>query len=307
MSALVASHNDRLRAIDPDVAPANPLTDAVIKAAHMAGTIRTHQYAESDASALWGSLVRHVLHLRWSGEHALVPVVADLLDRITTAPSWTGDTSASLTWPSRDLTCAGAFLRQGMAPLTVLGMRGLRRHPPSRSIQPAGPGHLDAITDMAVRLHRMEVLLGALPDRPCLTERLHSELGVALRDPVHRIHVAAEHGLVVGFIHAQVPHGAWIEAQVTPGPAGYISRLFVDPAKRGRGIATALATAMENELSEHGARVALLHYSLTNPDGAAFWIKRGYRSVLTTWSIRPSPVNNSGQSRPLPPSSDGRA
>lgn len=291
MSALLALHNDRLRAIDPEVAPAGPLPEPVVEAAHVAGAIRTHRYAESDDAALWGSLSRHVLHLRWSGEHSLELVLADLLDRITTAPSWTGDTGVELVWPSHDLTSTGAFVRHGLAPLTILGMRTLRKSSPPRSILPAGTDHLDAITDMAVRLHRMEVSLGVLPDRPGLAERLRSELAMALRDPVHRVLVATEGRSVTGFVHAQVPHGAWIEARVTPGPAGYVSRLFVDPAKRGRGIATALATAVENAMSAHGARVALLHYSVHNPGGAALWIRRGYRAVLTTWSLRPSPVS----------------
>ncbi|WP_154697497.1 GNAT family N-acetyltransferase [Lentzea guizhouensis] len=287
MSELLASHNARLHAIDPNAGPAGPLAEPVVEAAHVAGGIRTHRYAESDDAALWGPLVRHVLHLRWSGERSPDPALSALLRRITSASSWRGDAGAALVWPSHDLVCAGSFARHGMTPLTVLGMRVLRKNAPSRLVRPAGTGHLDAITDMAVRLHNLEASLGVLPTRPNLSVRLLSELTAALQDPVHRVFVATEGDSVIGFVHAQVPHGAWIESQVTPAPAGYVSRMFVDPAKRGNGVATALAASVENELMEYGARVALLHYSLHNPGGAALWVKRGYRSVLTTWSLRP--------------------
>lgn len=300
LAQLCASHNERVRAIDPDVAAATLLpwsevdirATAAVAGVHAAGVVRTHRFAETDDAALWGPLVRHVVHLQAFGEFAQEQVLATLLREVTSESSWTGDAGITLTWPSRDASCVAALVQLGMAPLTVLGMRVLRDQPgdrPSHQIRRAEADHLDAIADYALQLHRVEMRLGVLPDRQNLPSRIRDELAAALDDPVNRILVAVEGSSVVGFVQAQLPRGAWIEGRVTPRPAGYMSRLFVDPACRGCGVGTSLAVSIENELRENGAHVALLHYSAHNPDGAPMWIRRGYRSVLTTWSLRPPP------------------
>lgn len=301
LELLQVAHNGRVHAIDPDVASAAPLpwdevelkATADVAGSQAAGVIRTNRYAETDDAALWGPLVRHVVHLRASGEHAQEHVLADLLGQITADRSWTGDAGVMLTWPSRDITCASTLVRHGMAPLTVLGMRILGSRSgghPSHRIRSAEIDDLDAVAGYAVRLHEMEMRLGVLPDRRDIVSRIRRELAAALDDPMSRILIAVEGDSVMGFVQAQLPRGAWVEGQVRPQPAGYMSRLFVDPSYRGSGVGTSLVRAIENELRECGAHIALLHYSIHNPDGAPMWVKCGYRSVLTTWSRRTSPT-----------------
>ncbi|WP_369222987.1 GNAT family N-acetyltransferase [Streptomyces sp. R39] len=90
----------------------------------------------------------------------------------------------------------------------------------------------------------------------------------------------------VGFLQGQVPHGAWIEKQVTLAPAAYLSRLFIEPTARRKSVGRGLVTVAHDVVRAHGAKVTMLHHSLHNPFAAPFWAELGYRPVLTTWSKR---------------------
>ena len=295
---LTADHNLRMSQIDPRVAPAPLMPEDHIhvasegKGALAAGRIQEQHYDESAYESLWGALRRHILHVRVAGPDpvpAFDRVVGGLLDRIDTGPGRGADQAVTLTWPSLDTRCAAPLVQHGFAPLTSLVVRELRRPDDlldGTTVRPAQRDDLEWLTDQAHRLHRFENGLGVLPERPALRARLHAELAEAMADPNCFILVALIHKDPVGFLQGQVPHGAWIEKQVTLAPAGYLSRLFIEPTARRKSVGRSLAAAAHDLVRAHGAKVTMLHHSLHNPFAAPFWAELGYRPVLTTWSKR---------------------
>lgn len=303
LASLARDHNRRMSDIDPRVAPAPPLDDnAVVSSsgpgALAAGSFRNQCYDESAFEALWGALCRHVVRIHVSGQNpapAFGDVLAGLLDRIQAAPGHTEDRAVVVTWPSMDTVCAAPLVRHGFAPLTVLAVNELRAHVDPRTsatVRRAERGDLDELTNQACRLHQFEMGLGALPDRSDLRARLRAELADTFDSEVDLILVAVVNGALVGFVHGQLPHGAWIERQIVPGPAGYLSRLFVEPAARRSSVGRGLVAAAHEVLRESGAEVALLHHSLHNPLATPMWGRLGYQPVLTTWTLsRPFPAH----------------
>lgn len=81
-------------------------------------------------------------------------------------------------------------------------------------------------------------------------------------------------GTDVGFLHET-------DWYVTDQGAGYVARLGVEPAARGRGVARALLLSSFAGMRERGRRVALLHVDSANATGAtALYESVGMRPVL---------------------------
>ncbi|MFD3974300.1 GNAT family N-acetyltransferase [Streptomyces cyaneofuscatus] len=304
---LTERHNRRWARIDSRVAPLPPPADdrelviARGKDAMAAGRIAEYRFGENTYEALWGPLLRHVLQVRVTGQDpaaALDEVLTGLLGRLG-APATPGDgpgtqpgsdQAAVLTWPSLDTACAAPLVRHGFAPLTSLVHRPLEGRPAAvsdASVRVALPGDLEWLNGQAEALHLFERSLGVLPRRPALRALLAEELASALTGEHSFVLVSVADGVPVGFLQGQFPHGAWIERQVTTGPTGYLSRLFVVPEARGRSVGRALIAAAHEALRARGARSVLLHHSLHNPLAAPLWARVGYRPVLTTWTRRP--------------------
>ncbi|MFD2419018.1 GNAT family N-acetyltransferase [Amycolatopsis pigmentata] len=98
------------------------------------------------------------------------------------------------------------------------------------------------------RLHRFEAELGVPPERSGLGARLREELAEAVDSEADLVLVGLIDGTPVGLLHGQLPQGAWIERQAAVGPAGYVSRLFVEPATRRGSVGRSLVTAAHEAL-----------------------------------------------------------
>ncbi|MGW5053389.1 GNAT family N-acetyltransferase [Actinokineospora sp. NPDC004072] len=290
MTELVRAHNRRMQAIDPAIAPAAAPAGAALTTTRTAAAwVRSHRYPQDSPEALWGALCRHTIHLLVSA-----PAPADEVDtllqealaHLRSHPDHGRDCAVALTWPSMDTALPGPLLRRGFAPITALAMRRIDDPEPGPAARPATirraePADLPWLVGHAERLHRLETDLGALPHRPNPRGRLHAELAAALGRDL--LLVAADR---TGFIHGQRPQGAWVERQVAVGPAGYLSRLYVDAPARRRSTGRSLVAAAHGALRAHGAQAVLLHHSIHNPIAAPMWARFGYRPVYTTWRRR---------------------
>lgn len=291
---LLSRHNRRRGRIDAALAPSGQLRrlddTSTFRTAHAwaVGRIEHTSYHPQEYSALWGPLQRYKLDIRISGRQAPVAfntVLADLVDR---ASGFRGlpDSALMITWPSRDTACASYLLKHGFAPVTVLALHAIGKgpSPPTGAIRITEASDVPRLTTLATRLHKLEVQLGALPDRKNLTRRIHDDIATSLTASTTRFWVAlSPEREVVGFVQAQEPQGAWIETQVAQRPAAYVSRLYVAPGHRSRGAGRDLVQQAHATLAAGGAKTTVLHHTLHNPCGTTFWARQGYRPALTTW------------------------
>jgi GNAT superfamily N-acetyltransferase len=58
-----------------------------------------------------------------------------------------------------------------------------------------------------------------------------------------------------------------------------LKRLYVDPAARGYGVASALLTAVEDSAAEHGRIRMILECGSKQPEAIALYEKHGYTSI----------------------------
>jgi putative acetyltransferase len=58
-----------------------------------------------------------------------------------------------------------------------------------------------------------------------------------------------------------------------------VKRLYVEPARRGSGVATALLRALEARAAERGWRTLRLETGTAQPEAIRFWQREGYRPI----------------------------
>jgi GNAT superfamily N-acetyltransferase len=233
---------------------------------------------------------------------ALLSRWSDHLDRV---PGTDGeDTSAVVTWPSRDVEGVAALLRHGLAPLIVVAVRrmGRRGQPqvPDQAgprwrggadvrIRRAGPADIDAVTRLGLETIRFDAYFGAVNERPYTGEALRAEAVTALAGPEPWVWLAERRGAPVGMAWAERPEAAgWIAPMTAASPVAYLYLMGVAAAERGGGIGTALAARAHQEIEAAGVAATLLHYALPSPLSAPFWAMQGYRPLWTGWEARPA-------------------
>lgn len=87
--------------------------------------------------------------------------------------------------------------------------------------------------------------------------------------------VAEEDGAILGFLCVSISRMSGEYLCEGESVVGHVDDIYVVPAHRGRGIATALADRAEAWLAEAGVGAVQLHVLFENPAGNAFWRKRG--------------------------------
>jgi len=248
----------------------------------------------------WGAAERFTLVPRLPGQD--VAASADLLlsqwrDHLSGIGAARGpDTSASVVWPSLDVTGVQALLRHGMQPLTVIAARTRPNGPPSpprriygATIRAAGPADEEQVLDFELRLIRYDMHFGGPVWRPDTARLVRDEIRASLARPAAWTWLAERNGHAVGLLVAQPPQDAgWIAGMTSQSPAAYLQTMFVDPRDRGTGIGAALVRNLHAELDAMGVAVTLLHHSQVNPLSAPFWYRMGYRPLWTSWEARPA-------------------
>jgi GNAT superfamily N-acetyltransferase len=258
-----------------------------------------HHIPAESLNQTWGAADRFTLVPRLAGQD--VGATADLLltqwrDHLAGTGAARGpDTSASVVWPSLDITGVNALLRHGLQPLTVIAARTRPSAPlvPPRgsygvTIRAAGPADEDVVTDLELRLIRYDMHFGGPVWRPATARLVREEIRASLARPATWTWLAERAGRMVGLLVAQPPQDSgWIAGMTSLSPAAYLQTMFIDAQERGTGIGAAMVRMLHARLDSADVAVTLLHHSQVNPLSAPFWYRMGYRPLWTSWETRP--------------------
>ncbi len=291
---------------DPATLPAGCGEPLVVTAGNgrLAGLgVCVHQHIPAQAlNQTWGAADRFTLVPRLAGQD--VAESADLLlaqwrDHLAGVGAARGpDTSASVVWPSLDITGIQGLLRHGLQPVTVIAARtrpggGIPSARPRAAfgvtIRDAGPGDEDQVLDLELRLIRYDMHFGGPVWRPDTARLVRDEIQASLARPATWTWLAERNSRAVGLLVAQPPQEAgWITGMTSRSPAAYLQTMFVDGQERSTGIGAALVRNLHARLDSLGVAVTLLHHSQVNPLSAPFWYRMGYRPLWTSWEARPA-------------------
>lgn len=264
------------------------------------------------------------LDLTWGASHRFIlyPYVGDLevdtaFDRLLgiwrdhlSAEHCAGsdDTSAVVTWPSRDVGGVKSLLRHGLAPLAVVAARTHSGHA-GRSkegraiaagqaevagqvgvrVRRAGPSDIDEAVRLGLEVIRFDALVCGVTERPGTADALRRELSALLAEREPWVWLAERDGGAVGMLAAERPEAArWIAPMVRAAPAGYLLLMGISAGERGKGIGAAMAAHLHRDAEAAGVAVMLLHYAQVNPLSAPFWSRQGYRPLWTVWEAVPA-------------------
>ncbi len=314
MPDITVRHNDRVRALDPLLAPLAPLDCSgpdylrVEMGAGAAEAVFRHEVVDpASVDAIWGALRRHTADLRSAGPDAdrvsaVEALLDDWLERIG-AVETPGDTdsSARVLVASRDIAVVNALYARGFGPV---GIRGVRLRPrDAASIAPQVPRTLQGGTVRLATVHDA-VALGRL-DARLLSLDAHFA-GVTVRDDAAgmfaesyrgRLALAPDttwvlerDGAITGMVHlmpdASTPEPDAPAFALSGGQ--YLVVMFLDESERGAGIGAEFAQLAHDILDAAGTPYISLSYAVANPRSGPFWSRMGYRPVVTEWQRRPA-------------------
>jgi GNAT superfamily N-acetyltransferase len=291
---------------DPSARPAGGGEPLVVTGdnGRLAGLgICVHQHIPpTSLNQTWGAAARFTLVPRLAGNDVAAPadeLLAQWRDHLAGVGASRGpDTSASVVWPSLDISGVQALLRHGLQPLTVIAARtrpksgpppGAPRGAHGVTIRLAGPADEDQVLDLELRLIQYDLHFGGPVWRANTARLVREEIRTSLARPAGWTWLAERHGRAVALLVAQPQKEAGWIAGMTSGPAAaYLQTMFVDQAERGTGIGAALVRNLHARLDSGGVAVTLLHHSQVNPLSAPFWYRMGYRPLWTSWEARPA-------------------
>jgi GNAT superfamily N-acetyltransferase len=289
---------------DPSAMPAGcgePVV-AGTEGRHIAGLgICVHQHVPAESlNQTWGPADRFTLVPRLTGQDISVTtdeLLARWRDHLAGIGATRGtDTSATVVWPTRDITGVRSLLRHGLQALTVIAARRRPNGPPARprdafgvTIRPAGPEDEEQVLDLELRLIRYDMHFGGPVWRPATQSLVRADIRDGLRRQTNWTWLAERGGRAVGLLVAQPPQeSGWIAGMTSRAPAAYLQTMFVDSRERGTGIGSALVRTLHAQLDTQGVDVTLLHHSQVNPLSGPFWNRMGYRPLWTSWEARPA-------------------
>jgi GNAT superfamily N-acetyltransferase len=210
------------------------------------------------------------------------------------------DSSAMVTWPSRDVEGAGVLLRHGLAPLAVVAARVTGGHVvPDQAVSNTGRAGLEvrraqatdvaAVIGLGLEVIRFDARFGVVTERSWTAEALHREAVAVLAQPEPWVWLAERESGPVGMIWVEPPSAAgWIAPMTRLAPVAYVLLMGVAAGERGRGVGALLAAHAHRQIEAAGVAVTLLHYALPNPLSVPFWSRQGYRPFWTVWETRPA-------------------
>jgi GNAT superfamily N-acetyltransferase len=305
---------ERWRSIDPLLpdpgdlpagCPASPLV-AKGKDGRPAGLAACrHQHVPADSLAqTWDAATKFTLTMRLreadtqaAADDLLTQWRAHLADLpITEAPQAPHDTSAVVTWPSRDVSGGLlALMRHGLQPISVIAVRPSGRPVPEHGqtpdlvIRQATSADQDAVTELELGVIHYDAHFGAAIPRPATRALVEANTRKNLEQRPDWTWLATHRGRPVGLAVVEPPHqAAWIAGMARPGRTVYLSSMFIGPGERGSGTGAKLITHVHRALDERGIDLTLLHYATLNPLSGPFWHRMGYRPLWSTWEAIPA-------------------
>ena len=240
----------------------------------------------------WGAADRFTLVPRLPGQDVAATagaLLAQWRDHLSGVGAARGpDTSASVVWPSLDVTGVQALLRHGLQPLTVIAARTRPNGPPAPprrafgvTIRDAGPADVDQVLDLELRLIRYDMHFGGPVWRGATAELVRDEVRDSLARGATWTWLAERNGKAVGLLVAQPPQEAgWIAGMTRVAPAAYLQTMFVDARERGTGVGSALVKNLHAQLDVLGVAVTLLHHSQVNPLVGAVLVPDGLPAAV---------------------------
>jgi GNAT superfamily N-acetyltransferase len=306
-AAVLAAHNRRLRGLDPlvpEVPALRPPAQGVsLAAADGVGVVVRNRPDPQTLDATWTTALEERITLR-IGERDPAATMAELLSGWVArrSPVDEADSSAIVSWPSRDTTMTPVFLRHGLVPKSAVAVRPVRavavRPAPSVApvpdpdggvtIRAAGPADLDAAAALQLELIRWDQQFGAMAERPSTVDALRADLAGSLAKDPAWTWIAEAGDRPLGLLRVSPPpEAAWIAPVVARAPAAYLSCLVVTASWRGSGVGRALVARAHAALDAAGVDVTLLHYAALSPFSPPFWHRAGYRPLWTTWHAVP--------------------
>jgi len=306
---LAAQVAQRWRAIDP-LLPARMRPDpgcgaelAIAGAAAELAAVGTCEHWTGAADSLdlsWGASRRYQLTVQAADlddpgpVDRLLSAWSEHLDGIGGAGD--PDSSAVVTWPSRDVGGVKALLAHGLAPYAVIAARATASprsaHPMTNSgvqIRRAGPSDIDEVVRLGLEVIRFDALVSGVTERPGTADALRQEAAAFLAQAQPWIWLAEDRGDAIGVLIAERPEAAdWIAPLVGPAPVAYLQLMGVSPGLRGRGVGAAMAAHFHREVEAAGVAVTTLHYAQVNPLSGPFWSRQGYRPLWTDWEVWPA-------------------
>jgi len=304
LSGLLTEQRRRFLEIDPGLPPAvlPPPGEVVVvgddTAGEVAGVVTHHTWPAGSAPLLWSAAEVTELHpvLGGAGRDGVDHLLAEWRARLPARVRHASDSSAVITWPSRDVVAARAFLDHGLVPLAVLAVR--RPGPPPGPVAAGPPLHVrrarDDDLEACVGLAMHEIAYSSMVGGSVLRPDAEAVKRTALRERLARdepVWIAEQDGEPVGLLECgltDVVPGSWLAGLLPPGRWGYVNCASVLPERRGAGVGHALVAAALPGLQPPGGRGTYLYYNPPNPISSVFWPRHGYRPLWTLWEVRPA-------------------
>jgi len=147
-------------------------------------------------------------------------------------------------------------------------------------VRPAGPGDVPALGRFGAQLFVAHYEYDRQRFMPP-PGQLEDGYGGFLESQLHRddviVLVAEDEGAVVGYVYAGVEPLSWMELR---DEAGFVHDVYVDPAARGHGVATALVEAAAAWLAGKGMPRVMLWTAARNPEAQRFFERLGFRHTM---------------------------
>ncbi|TDP91927.1 GNAT family N-acetyltransferase [Labedaea rhizosphaerae] len=297
----LAALTRRFTALDPllpaaqDPPPGRLLTARLADGTRVRSVVTDTRTDPATAQALWSALRVWELHPVLPDGVASGPALHALIEKwrplIRTTQE---DSSATVTWPSRDVEATRVLLDHGFTPLCVLAVRGAmpieRVEAVDVDVRPATEDDLDDLVRLALAETAYSAQVGGTVVRPNAERIKRETIGTHLGQG-DLVLVAERGGEAVGlaecWLNESVP-GSWAETRLPHGRWGYVNCLSVAPGARDAGVGRTLMAAAHHELRIKGAERMFLYFNPPNPLSSVFWARQGYRPLWTIWEIRPA-------------------
>lgn len=308
--AVTAAHAQRIAEIDTLVAPASVPVPGQGTSIDADGAIAVYTVADTDPQsrhATWSELRRQVLaQIRVAGPDAAAGMrrlLAAWRELLADEPvPGHGESTAVLSWPSRDAEVVRVLRGSGLTATAVLAARTAaaaagRPADGEVTVRVAQPRDTEAVAGLHEALTRWDDHFGGAYWRASTPARMCEFAAELIGSQRPRAWVAEAAGQVVATCDVEWPESAgWVSSSVAASPAdvAYIGSLCVAAEARGAGIGTLLVSHVHRELDQAGVKLPLVHYAPLNPLSAPFWHRAGYRPVITTWKAQPHTVLRDG-------------